>query len=80
MGEGRTIGLCDGVSPLGVVDRLRDELAVTVDVRSPLGVGCEVDTDRSGCSDRDLLLEVCAAEAAEFSAWQVTLAAARAEH
>ena len=63
MGEGRAIGLCNGVSPLGVVDRLRDELAVTVDVRSPLGVGCEVDTDRSGCSDRDLLLEVCAAEA-----------------
>ena len=80
MGEGRAIGLCNGVSPFGVVDRLRDELAVTVDVRSPLGVGCEVDTDRSGCADRDLLLEVCAAEAAEFSAWQVTLATARAEH
>ena len=80
MGERRVMGLRDGVSPLGSVDRLRDELAVTVDVRSPLGVGVEVDADRSGCTDRDLLLEVCAAEAAEFSAWQVTLAAARAEH
>ena len=80
MGERRVMGLRDGVSPLGSVDRLRDELAVTVDVRSPLGVGCEVDADRSGCTDRYLLLEVCAAEAAEFSAWQVTLATARAEH
>ena len=80
MGEGRTIGLCDGISPLGIVGGLTDELAVTVDVRSPLGVGVEVDADRSGCTDRDLLLEVCAAEAAEFSAWQVTLATARAEH
>ena len=80
MGERCVMGLRDGVSPLGVVDRLRDELAVTVDVRSPLGVGVEVDADRSGCTDRDLLLEVCAAEAAEFSAWQVTLATARAEH
>ena len=80
MGEGRTIGLCDGLSPLGIVGGLTDELAVTVDVRSPLGVGVEVDTDRSGCTDRDLLLQVCAAKAPEFSAWQVTLAAARAEH
>ena len=80
MGERCVMGLRDGVSPLGVVDRLRDELAVTVDVRSALGVGVEVDADRSGCTDRDLLLQVCAAEAAEFSAWQVTLATARAEH
>ena len=79
MGERRAIGLCDGVFPLGVIDGLTDELAVTVDVRSPLGVGVEVDADRSGCTDRDLLLEVCAAKAAEFSAWQVTLATARAE-
>ena len=80
MGERRVMGLRDGVSPLGSVDRLRDELAVTVDVGAPLRIGCEVDTDRSGCTDRDLLLEVCAAKAPEFSAWQVTLATARAEH
>ena len=27
MGEGRTIGLCDGLSPLGTVGDLTDELA-----------------------------------------------------
>lgn len=80
MGERRAIGLRDGVFPLGVVEGLTDELAVSVNVRSPLGVGVEVDADRSGCTDQDLLLEVCAAKAAEFSAWQVTLATARAEH
>ena len=80
MGERRVMGLRDGVSPLGVVDRLRYELAVTVDVRVPQRIGCEVDLDWCGGLDRDLLLEVCAAEAAEFSAWQVTLATARAEH
>ena len=80
MGERRAIGLRDGVFPLGVVEGLTDELAVTVDVRVPQRIGCEVDLDWCGGLDRDLLLQVCAAKAAEFSAWQVTLATARAEH